>query len=190
MANNSWLARLLTLVVIIGMPAVSSSAQEEPAASKDAAAGGEEKKDEVYQDKSPEQINVEQMIRRRRDMLLAQQWITEGEQSLKEKKHKDAIDKFTQAEVLLKQISKSTPSVNQDLEVVRKRLADTYHQYALTLIEQAKEEVNIEHFERAKQSIAKAIDYDPTFKPEAATPVGQDRPTATDHRSRAAHQAF
>ena len=173
MANNSWLARLLTLVVITGVTAVSSSAQEaepaKPAApAAEATPGGEDtKKDEVYQDKSPEQINVEQMIRRRRDMLLAQQWITEGEQSLKEKKHKDAIDKFTQAEVLLKQISKSTPSVTQDLDVVRKRLADTYHQYAIALIEQAKEEVNIEHFERAKQSIAKAIDYDPTFKPEA-----------------------
>ena len=171
MSNRSLFKRLLALTVLVSLTTTSSYAQggvdrgEKPA--EDAAA---EKKveDDTYEDKKPEAIHVEQIILRRRQTPLAQQWMAEGLVKFKELKFKDGIDKYTQAETILKQISKSSKTVTGDLDEVRQRLATTYHQYAKALIEKARTDIDISHFEKAKANIAKAIEYDQAMKPEAA----------------------
>ncbi len=171
MSNRSLLTRLFTLVVVLGLMATSMHAQEAGVeggeAEGEAAMEAAGKKDDTYQDKKPEEIDVEQIILRRRQTLLAQQWMAEGLERFNERKFKEAIDKYTQAETILKQISKSSKAVVGDLDEVRARLATTYHAYAKQLIEQARTDIDISHFEKAKNNIAKAIEYDKTLKPQA-----------------------
>ncbi len=77
----------------------------------------------VHADKKPEQIDVDAIILRRRQQLLVERWRQEGRELAKAGKHKQAVDKFAQAETILKQQSKSSKSVNDDLDATRKELA-------------------------------------------------------------------
>ena len=164
MSKHSPIRRLLALCVLAGLILSGTSAlsqEAEDAGGEDAEAQG------TYPHKDPEQINIDEVIRRRREALLARHLIGEAEVDFKKEKYRDAIDKLSKAETILKGVSKSHPSVRKDLEEVGARLQEAYHQHAKALIEKAKDEIDVAYFDSAKKSIEKAVDYDPSFRDTA-----------------------
>jgi hypothetical protein len=124
MAYRSKLTRLFALFALIGLVAAPTYSQEGGAdlSENPGAGAGAALKDEGPPDRSPKEIDDNERIRRRRQLIKANRLIKDANASLKEKEFVDAIDKYTQAEKILKDVSNSTPSVLEKLASLRKTL--------------------------------------------------------------------
>ena len=117
--------------------------------------------------------DIQRMVRRRQ-LLLARQRVVLGRQNLSKREYRRAIDQFTGAETVLREVSMSQPTVVRDLKYVRKLLATTYREYALQLIdkakykiERAKDELDISMLAPAEIYITRALAYDANLAADA-----------------------
>ncbi len=166
MAYRSKLTRLFALIVILGFMAASTYAQDAAAGNAGDADAGVLDEDGPP-DKDPKEIDDEERIRRNRQLTKADRLITDANASYEAKDYIDAIDKYTQAEKILRDVSLSTKTVLDRLGALRKTLGRVYHDYAKRLIEVAREEIDVAKFDQAETNIAKAVEFDPSLKPES-----------------------
>ncbi len=118
-------------------------------------------------DPGPEEIDSGQQLQRRLKILKAERLTEEGKVGYNKKRYKDAIDKFSAAEALLRQVSMNKAEVLKKLAQVQKYLGYAYHLYGRQLLDEATKEIELQNFDKARKLIDRGVQYDSALKPRA-----------------------
>ncbi|RMD78047.1 MAG: hypothetical protein D6820_10620, partial [Lentisphaerae bacterium] len=167
MAYKKQFSKLLSLSVVAGMVTATALAQDGVNLNEAGAGADNLKNVPSYPQKSPEEADNEQRVLRTRNRVRAEREIEIGDEAFRQKDYRVAIDRYSNAEKILRDVSKSAPYVKTELKALQKKLAEAYKAYALQQIDEAKVQIDVGKFDRAKESLDKAVEFDPSLRPQA-----------------------
>ena len=115
---------------------------------------------------SLEDIQDNEVVRRREKELEADQLYIEGRKAFIEGDYENAVRKFISSQIKLNEASRSEPRVLEKNKLLDKVLAYTYEEWADRISEEAKVLVELDKFEEAIEKFQKVIEKDPERKDE------------------------
>ncbi len=122
---------------------------------------------------TPAEIEAQQRLRRKRELLQADQLTEQGKEHYNNADYKAAIEQFTAAERHLKNVSSSSERVLQKLRDVQAYLGYSYFCRAEELMARARDEIDMakrdletRFLDKATGHLREAVDYWPQYKKE------------------------
>ena len=115
---------------------------------------------------SLDEIQENEIVRRREKELEADQLYNEGRKAFINGDYEAAVRKFISAQIKLNESSRSEPRILKKQSLLDKVLAYTYEEWAERISDEAKALVELDKFEEAIEKYQKVIEKDPKKKDE------------------------
>jgi Flp pilus assembly secretin CpaC/tetratricopeptide (TPR) repeat protein len=161
-------------IAVEAMPAEEAevTAESEPEAAEVAAepeiAGVEE---EITEPMMPEELSVNERIRRQELRLLGEQAATEAAEQYRQGNYEAAIEQYKRAKAYYLQTGKAAP-VAQTAADIDRNINAAYVDWAMELAAQAEQDAAVDQFDMAIQRLRTAIEFDPSREAELKARIG------------------